>query len=180
VKLCARSLEESIRQDAPAHAGDAPCRPLVAGAGGNQAYNGHAGGARATTSVLVCRMTCRIDDGLTILIVEDRAVVGAAIADVLTDAGYRVIGPVGSTADALAAIADTRIDAALLDIHLGGDHRVFEVAEVLLALRVPFSFLSATSRRLLPPKFSGRPFLEKPLQSAEVLAALEAMLPTPQ
>jgi len=130
--------------------------------------------------VLVCRMTCRIDDGLTILIVEDRAVVGAAIADVLTDAGYRVVGPVGSTADALAAIADNRIDAALLDIHLGGDHRVFEVAEVLLALRVPFSFLSAISRRLLPPKFSGRPFLEKPLQSAEVLAALEAMLPTPQ
>jgi DNA-binding response OmpR family regulator len=125
-------------------------------------------------------MTCRIDDGLTILIVEDRAVVGAAIADVLTDAGYRAVGPVGSTADALAAIADNRIDAALLDIHLGGDHRVFEVAEVLLALRVPFSFLSATSRRLLPPKFSGRPFLEKPMQSAEVLAVLEAMVPTPQ
>jgi len=51
-----------------------------------------------------------------------------------------VVGPVGSTADALAAIADNRIDAALLDIHLGGDHRVFEVAEVLLALRVPFCF----------------------------------------
>jgi hypothetical protein len=61
---------------------------------------------------------------------------------------------------------------------LGGDDRVFEVAETLLALRVPFSFLSATSRRLLPPKFSGRPFLEKPFQSADVLATLEAMLAT--
>jgi hypothetical protein len=38
--------------------------------------------------------------------------------------------------------------------------------------------LSATSRRLLPPKFSGQPFLEKPFQSAEVLASLEAMLAT--
>jgi DNA-binding response OmpR family regulator len=121
-------------------------------------------------------MRSRINDSHTILIVEDRAAVGAAISDVLTDAGYRVVGPVGSTADALAAIADNRIDAALLDIHLGGDHRVFEVAEVLLALRVPFSFLSAISRRLLPPKFSGRPFLEKPFQSAEVLASLEALL----
>src|SRR5438445_10565010 len=136
------------------------------------------GHARRRRAVLVCRMTSRIDDCHTVLIVEDRAVVGAAISDVLIDAGYRVVGPIGSTADALAAIADNRIDAAPLDIHLGGDHRVFEVAEVLLALRVPFCFLSATSRRLLPPKFSGRPFLEKPLQSAEILASLEAMLPT--
>jgi DNA-binding response OmpR family regulator len=132
----------------------------------------------AATAVLVCRMTSRINDSHTILIVEDRAAVGAAISDVLTDAGYGVVGPVGSTTDALAAIADNRIDAALLDIHLGGDDRVFEVAEVLLALRVPFSFLSATSRRLLPPKFSGQPFLEKPFQSADVLASLEAMLAT--
>jgi DNA-binding response OmpR family regulator len=128
--------------------------------------------------VLICRMASRINNSHTILIVEDRAVVGAAISDVLTDEGYRVVGPVGSTDDALAAIADNRIDAALLDIHLGGDDRVFEVAEVLLALRVPFSFLTATSRRLLPPKFSGQPFLEKPFQSAEVLASLEAMLAT--
>jgi hypothetical protein len=40
------------------------------------------------------------------------------------------------------------------------------------------AFLSATSRGLLPPKFSGRPFLEKPFQAAEVLASLEAMLAT--
>jgi DNA-binding response OmpR family regulator len=120
----------------------------------------------------------RISNNHTILVVEDRAEVGAAISNVLTDACYRVVGPVGSTADALAAIADNRIDAALLDIHLGGDQRVFEVAEVLQALRVPFSFLSATSRGLLPPKFSGRPFLEKPFQSAEVLASVEAMLAT--
>ena len=76
---------------------------------------------QAATTALVCRMTFRICDSHTILIVEDRAVVGAAISDVLTDAGYRVVGPVGSTADALATIADNRIDAALLDIHLGGD-----------------------------------------------------------
>jgi DNA-binding response OmpR family regulator len=125
-------------------------------------------------------MASRIDNNPAILIVEDRAVVGAAISDALTDAGYRVVGPVGSTADALAAIADNRIDAALLDIHLGGDNRVFEVAEVLMALRVPFSFLSGVSRGLLPPKFSGRPFLEKPFQAAEVLAALEAMLAATQ
>ena len=125
-------------------------------------------------------MASRIDNNPAILIVEDRAVVGAAISDALTDAGYRVVGPVGSTADALAAIADNRIDAALLDIHLGGDNRVFEVAEVLMALRVPFSFLSGVSRGLLPPKFSGRPFLEKPFQAAEVLASLEAMLAATQ
>jgi CheY-like chemotaxis protein len=130
----------------------------------------------ALSLFVVCRMTSRINDSHTILIVEDRASVGAAISGVLTDAGYRVVGPVGSAADALAAIADNRIDAALLDIHLGGDQRVFEVAEVLMALHVPFCFLSATSRRLLPPKFSGRPFLEKPLQSVDVLASLEKIL----
>ena len=128
--------------------------------------------------MLLWRMVSWSNESRTILIVEDHVVAGAAISDVLTDAGYRVVGPTGSTAGALAAIADNRIDAALLDINLGGDDRVFEVAEVLLALRVPFSFLSATSRRLLPPKFSGRPFLEKPFHSAEVLVSLELMLPT--
>jgi hypothetical protein len=35
----------------------------------------------------------RINNSHTILAVEDRAEVGAAISNVLTDAGYKVVGP---------------------------------------------------------------------------------------
>lgn len=84
--------------------------------------------------------------GRLILILEDEPLIGAHVADTLEDAGARVLGPLRSAPDALAAIEMARddalagagwIDAAVLDVNLG-DHDGQPVARRLSALGVPF------------------------------------------
>jgi len=95
--------------------------------------------------------------------------VAASLCGLLADEGYTVVGPACSVGDAFAAVADNRIDAALLDVRLGDDQRVFELVEALAALRKPFAFLSGYSRNLMPLKYRHHPHLEKPYPSSRVL-----------
>jgi len=106
-----------------------------------------------------------------ILIVEDDPLVGEHIRANVEEAGYRAVGPARSLMEAKAAIADHALAAALLDIHLAGDDRSFELAEILAAIRVPFAFLSAYSGVLTPRQFRDAPHLMKPF-AGEALAAL--------
>ena len=112
-----------------------------------------------------------------ILIVEDHRQSGEWLTSILAEAGYTVIGPVDSAEAALAKIAEHAVDAALLDVGLGGDQRVYPVADVLAALHIPFVFMSGLSPNLLPPKYRDRPYLAKPYGHADVLAALGRAVP---
>ena len=62
--------------------------------------------------------------------------------DVLVDGGYVVVGPAVDVDTALSFIAETSIDAAVLDVNLSGED-VFPVAEKLHELSIPFLFLTA-------------------------------------
>jgi DNA-binding LytR/AlgR family response regulator len=118
----------------------------------------------------------KAEDRASILIVEDEAVTALNLRMVLERAGYRVIGPAATVAAAHFCIADNRIDAALMDIDLGGDARVFPVAEVLAALRIPFAFVSGHPRRLMPVQMHGRPFLAKPYGAADIVELAKRLL----
>jgi DNA-binding response OmpR family regulator len=110
--------------------------------------------------------------GRRILIVEDDEKVAGLLCDVLREAGCLVLGPACSIRSALRAIADHAVDAALLDVNLGGDERVFPVADVLSALRIPFVFVSAYSRYLMPFNYRACPHITKPFGLSEVVASL--------
>jgi len=112
----------------------------------------------------------------SILVVEDDAVMALGLTKILEDAGYRVIGPAATVAAAHACMAENRIDAALMDVNLGGDARAFPLAEVLVALRVPFAFLSGHPRELMPPHLHDRPFVAKPYGEAEIIALAKRLL----
>ena len=114
-----------------------------------------------------------------ILIVEDDAAVALHLSALVREAGYAVLGPAASVEKALATIADNPVDAALLDVNLGGDERVFAAADVLSALRKPFVFVSAYSRNLMPPKYRSRPHVTKPFASRELLAILAEAISHP-
>src|SRR4051794_20669081 len=86
----------------------------------------------------------------SILVVEDEWVMANYIAETLTSSGYKVVGPANSVEKALAAMAYTAIDAALLDINLGGGRTVFELGRILRAQRIPFAFLTGYSSALMP------------------------------
>ena len=106
-----------------------------------------------------------------ILVVEDDFLVATLLAEILESVGWQVVGPVAHLAAALDAVANEGVDAAVLDVNLGG-HAVYPVAEVLVARRVPFVFVTACGRETLPPLFCGRPHLGKPFAPRELIDAV--------
>ena len=91
----------------------------------------------------------------------------------LADAGFEVIGPALTVAAALEQIRKAPPDAAVLDVNLRGE-RVTPVAEVLLAIKVPFVLASA----YLPSDLAGEPALAgaknvgKPTSRTALIGAL--------
>jgi hypothetical protein len=71
---------------------------------------------------------------------------------------------------------DNLIDAALLDVNLGGV-RSFPMAEALAGKGVPFVFTTGYDESGLPDIWRGRPTLRKPFMMGEMAEALKKALP---
>ncbi len=80
----------------------------------------------------------------TVLLVEDEVLVGMQMRWSIESAGFAVQGPLASVDEALAALARSAPDVALLDVNLAGG-RSFLVAEALLQLGIPFAFCTGYS-----------------------------------
>jgi CheY-like chemotaxis protein len=77
-----------------------------------------------------------------ILVVEDEYLIAATLSDQLEGVGSIVVGPVPSVERAIKAIeSNPEIDAAILDVNLGGA-LAYPVADALLARNIPFIFTS--------------------------------------
>ena len=113
--------------------------------------------------------------GRKILVVEDEATIALNLAKALQRAGAIVVGPVASVAAAHGAMADHRLDGALLDIRLRSETS-FPLADVLAALGVPFVFVSGLSSALMPYAHRNRPRFDKPYQMADVIDTLVSLL----
>jgi DNA-binding response OmpR family regulator len=118
--------------------------------------------------------------GLRILLVEDEYLIAMEMAHWLREAGAEVIGPVPSVEQALDLIENERPHAAVLDVNLGYGEKVFPVADRLEVLGAPYLFATGDVRVLKAPEYEGRPRLEKPILSPELLAALEKLTRTSQ
>lgn len=114
-------------------------------------------------------------DEIRVLVVEDELMIALALKRALADAGCAVIGPVPRIARALECATEVPLDAALLDINVGGE-RVFPVAELLQARAVPFAFLSGYQESVLPERFRACPMLAKPCSAQDVIAVLRRIL----
>src|SRR3954464_14836147 len=94
-----------------------------------------------------------------VLIVEDEIVVALFMEDILAEFGYEVAGVIGHLDDAMAREPD--YDLAVLDVHLNG-RSVFEFADRLAALGIPFVFATGYGERGIPDSHRSRPVLQKP------------------
>ncbi|MCW2273816.1 response regulator [Rhodoblastus acidophilus] len=111
-----------------------------------------------------------------ILVVEDEALVAFALEEMLSDFGYDVVGPAPNVQAALKLVGDEKIDAAILDVNLGGE-TVEPVAEALAAVGAPFVFTTGySSASALPPAFKDRPSLNKPYQPEALREAVARLL----
>jgi PAS domain S-box-containing protein len=108
--------------------------------------------------------------GNRILLVEDEPLVAMMMRDSLVELGFCVVGPFDRAADALACAADEALDAAILDVNLGGD-LVYPVAERLARRDVPFVFVTGYDAENIDPRFADVPVLQKPIER-EVLQGL--------
>src|SRR4051794_4649457 len=81
---------------------------------------------------------------ITILIVEDEAVLAMDLTDLLEEEGYTVVGTANNGLRALRLHEQLRIDLALCDISIKGDWDGIQTVEHLLAHRpIPIIFLTA-------------------------------------
>lgn len=111
--------------------------------------------------------------GHRVLVVEDEALVSLMLADVLEAAGAVVIGPAGTTTEALALLEQEPVDCAVLDIQLI-DGTALPVAEALATRGI--RFVIATGSDGIPEGYNGAPVLHKVFLSEELIKAVADVL----
>jgi two-component sensor histidine kinase/AmiR/NasT family two-component response regulator len=101
--------------------------------------------------------------GNRLLLVEDEALTGMMMSDMLTELGFDVIGPFGRVADAMAAVGREDFQAAVLDVNLDGE-MVYPVADAVVARGVPFVFVTGYGAEGIDRRFAQVPVLQKPIE----------------
>jgi PAS domain S-box-containing protein len=126
-------------------------KPAEAGADGRTVGNGAGKNGRDGTT------------GNRLLLVEDEALTGMMMSEMLTDLGFEVIGPFARLAEALTAAGREDFQAAVLDVNLDGE-MVYPVAEAVLARGVPFVFVTGYGAEGIDRRFAQIPVLQKPIE----------------
>ena len=112
---------------------------------------------------------------LNILVVDDEPLIAMMIADWLGELGCRVVGPVGTVADALALIGEGGLDGVLLDVTLRGEES-FAIADRAQAEGLPVGFITGRSRADLPARLVDAVLLSKPFQFEDLKTVLDKLL----
>ena len=115
--------------------------------------------------------------GASVLVVEDEFLIAADTQDVLTDLGYRVVGPALTLSEGLAAAERGGFEAALLDVNLT-DGTSRPIAELLRERGVPFAYVTGYGSSVNRRDFPAAPVYSKPVDEAELADALAMLLPT--
>ena len=110
-------------------------------------------------------------DGATILVLEDEPIIGLALEDMLVSRGATVVY-VSRMEEAHEALAQTEVDAAILDVNVHG-RMSYPVAEILTERIIPFIFATGYGDSSHPPEFRAVPTVAKPYSAAELEAALD-------
>jgi DNA-binding response OmpR family regulator len=109
--------------------------------------------------------------GLRVLVVEDEMLVSLLIEDVLAEQNCNVVGPFDTIREAVVAARAEIIDLAVLDVNVGG-MKVYPVAEVLFARRIPFLFLSGYGQSVVPVDHPEWRVCAKPFAPEHLVAML--------
>jgi PAS domain S-box-containing protein len=107
----------------------------------------------------------------SVLLVEDEALVGMMMTDFLRDIGFHVIGPFGRVAEAIDAIEQEQLQAAILDINLRGE-LIYELADELTGRGIPIVFVTGYGADAVDRRFADFPVLQKPVDSAALRRVL--------
>jgi DNA-binding response OmpR family regulator len=110
-----------------------------------------------------------------VLVVEDEWLIANELEQDLNEAGFSIVGPVGSVERALEAIEAGRIDAAVLDVRLQSEDS-YPVAERLQERKIPFLFITGYASGEIADRYRRHACLQKPFSSRGLLEAVAGIL----
>jgi CheY-like chemotaxis protein len=115
--------------------------------------------------------------GKRILLVEDEALVAMLLEDMVLALGATVVGPESRVDQAIASAETADLDAAILDINLGGQ-RSYAVADALRRRGVPFAFATGYGAVGVDVAHRDVPVLVKPYTEDDVARTVNTLLAT--
>ena len=109
---------------------------------------------------------------LSVLIVEDEALIAMELQLLVEDAGHALTGWATDSEEATAIVERYPVDLALVDVHLADGPTGARLAANLGRRGIPVVFMTANAKRI-PEDFVGAlGVLAKPYTSGSVIAAL--------
>ncbi len=115
---------------------------------------------------------------LRVLVVEDDALIGMLLAEMLAGMGHNVCGIEATEEDAVSAAARHRPDLMIVDVRLGDGSGVDAVAEIHRSRPVPHVFVSgniANVKALRP----GAVIIQKPYRESDLARVIRRVLDGP-
>jgi CheY-like chemotaxis protein len=109
-----------------------------------------------------------------ILVVEDEPLIAMMTSRSLKELDASVVGPFATASEAVGALS-SRVDAALLDVNIGGEY-VYELASELDRRGVPIIFVTGYHAGAIDERFAHAPVLTKPVERDDLAAALTRVL----
>ncbi|PSC06708.1 hypothetical protein SLNSH_02620 [Alsobacter soli] len=106
-----------------------------------------------------------------VLVVEDDYYIAADLAAALRTLGAEVVGPVPDRVAANRLLENEVVNAAVLDIKLGGD-TVYPLATELQTRGIQFVFATGYGDTIIPAQFRGVPCFEKPMRPTDLARAV--------
>ncbi len=102
-----------------------------------------------------------VEQGRSILVVEDEPLIAMMLEDFLEALGHRVHASCDNLGDAITECETGEFDLAILDVNLKGE-LVWPAATALRARGLPFVIASGGHVEPPPAEFADVPLLEKP------------------
>ena len=111
---------------------------------------------------------------LKVLIAEDDALIAALLEEVLTDAGYEIVGIARTATEAVVLGLDSKPDLAILDMNLADGSLGTEIAARLNDAKLGVLYATASKVRLTAA--NGHGCIRKPYTPVDLLRGLEVVI----
>lgn len=115
--------------------------------------------------------------GRRILVLEEHEPVAVVLAAILKNLGYEMVGPASRIDDAIALAISEPIDAAILDVAIGGEV-TFAVANELISKGIPYAFVSGNKTPASIQRYVPVSIITKPYSAEHIRQVLSDLLNT--
>jgi DNA-binding response OmpR family regulator len=116
-------------------------------------------------------------NALNVLVIEDDAVIGMLLGEMLVEMGHSMCAVAATEADAVIAAAQYGPDLMIVDARLGDGSGIAAVDEIGRSGRIPHLFVSGDASRVRTLR-PGAMVLQKPFRESELVRAIERVLDT--